>query len=243
MQLLVNNDESFPASASFHAKIYGDGAVWRHLPIAHFDKFQTIQKGIRMVAPILHYNNRAAPLNKQGWCVQYQANKGESWYDYVSSIEEVSGMAGSDPRQLKTGTYSYMIPSDLNDFFLQATTTSKDDTILKSTTSFLPQFPFLVHFLQCKEEEGRDGFWEIYDGCEYLTGVNWIERRVPRHTRQMWQAAIDILGSSDQHHENPTHIQDIFRDIKNGVGELLTGANKYAPKVAQFAESILPLFA
>jgi hypothetical protein len=196
------------------------------------------------------YTNTSAYLQLGGTISAAQIGEGQNWQDFVSPgncVSLVSQINDAKTMNLSNGMYAFRQPTEVEDFDFKApldvSLTSGQiedvDDDMDETSGFI------VMALTCPDPAGCSGYVTLRGNFEYKTKDTWRDVRAPELTHDVWDEALQRMGSVDQFHENPLHMDDIWKAIKSGVGAVSNVAStvmsiaKPIYEVAQFAGKIL----
>jgi len=224
--------------------ISGTGASFGHRAIPNFDVNAASCEGTRILAASLMYTNTAAQLNLGGDIVMTQTDKGDNWMNYISTdlFTTVANLSSSHPMNLSHGGYGWLRPTETADF--EYKTHLEYDSAGRLRDSAYPideQGSFMIMVTSCPDPLGAIGYYTIAPGIEYLTNDTYRDVEFASVHYRVYEEAINYLKCLQQFNENPLHISDLWREIKNTISGAIKGFIDYGLPVAKTALSIAAL--
>lgn len=223
-------------------RYYNNGSpVYCHLPLPGLTANAASAPAIRVTAASLMYTNEAAPLNKQGKITGLQAPEGLGWTKYVAGgnpFANVSGDNNAVTMPANNGLYGFLKPTKMTDFDFRAhLEMTGDGVLIDSHYPLREQSAYLVISVSITVAAGRDSYWTRTYGIEYETTDVWRSLDAPNLRASEFQAALLLLKSVSQWHENPLH----WSDVKKAVAGALRTAVRLAPQIQKLASTALPM--
>jgi len=214
-----------------------------HRSMPFFDQNVGSVDALRVMAATVMYTNRAAPLNQQGQIAGLQSPVGKHWTDYVyGGYQSVAGANGATVKDIATGIYGFIKPSELSDFDMRADFITENGALVDSSYPLDDKEGFLVVYAQVTGTAvGQDGYYTISYGLEYQTTDVWRELGAPIYGPDVYRRALTELKNYPQWHENPLHWADLWNGIKSAASTAMKGILDYGPKILEVGKTLAPL--
>jgi len=202
--------------------IKGNTDNFCHTCIPYFDYNCGSVPAIRVLNASLRYTNRASELNAQGTIAMTQSYEGKPWTSYIANngtgYKAVTSSKVHFTGPLNKGAYGFLKPEDSKTFNFVSNTKTSGGNIMSSGWEIDQQASYLIAYAQCTNALGMDGFWVATYGVEYETSDSWRSVKAPNANSETWAMAMQMVLRTNQFHENPSHLEEIWDSIK-GVGD------------------------
>jgi len=228
----------------------GVTSVWCHRSAPGVSKNIASTAGMRINATALMYSNDASPLYREGKISMLQAPQGDFWLNYVGKISNppASGFQSVSSSQTSItlvgskGMYGFLKPTQFADFDFKSYYNIWQGNLVDCYYPLLNESSFLVLYAQITTALGQDGRISCYFSMEFLTTDTWRVTRSPESTPKEFDDALALLESIPQFHENPSHLQEIWGSIVNGIKTVAGYATTYGPALIKGAETVASIF-
>jgi hypothetical protein len=219
--------------------------VFCHLPLANFSSNYQSVIGARILGSSLMFTNTAAVLNLGGEISGYQTAQNEQWMNYVNTnsvFSLVSSLPDAETKNMSQGLFGFLKPTQTEDFDYK-THLALDiaGNIIGSSYPVDSPGSFLVMVGNCTTPAGCLGYTTMCNSIEYQTKDVWRETDYARTSEAEYQAALNVIKTLQQFHENPLHLSELWSGIKRAVGDIASGFIKYGVPIIQTAQTIAKL--
>jgi len=231
-----SNDSLLP-NVTIKAQLLFGGAVFAHRSIVDLDLQGETISTIRIMGVSLMYSNTTAEIYKSGTVALAQVPKPNMWDNYLS-LTKITKVSGNASMNASTGAFGFIKPNDYPDFeMLNFINFDQTGVLTSFEYDVVPKHSFIVLFIaNVAETTGsqQSGRWTISHSLEYLTNNQWIEKKTPRGSKELYEEALSAVKLIPQFHENPFHLSDILGVAKKIANTVL----KYGPGVMDFAKKV-----
>jgi hypothetical protein len=223
--------------------VYSD--CFCHLPLANFSLNYQSVIGARILGSSLMFTNTAAVLNLGGEISGYQTAQNEQWMNYVNTnsvFSLVSSLPDAETKNMSQGMFGFIKPTQTEDFdYKTHLVLDIAGNIISSSYPIDAPGSFLVMVGNCTTPAGCLGYTTMCNSIEYLTKDVWRETDYARTSEADYQAALNVIKTLEQFHENPLHLSELWSGIKKAVGDIAGGFIKYGVPIIQTAQTIAKL--
>jgi len=198
----------------------GNHAVWRHYGLGDYEDVAGLIEVFRANGMLLMFSNTANELYKNGDVAGWQAPKSSSYHALAlrGYGHLVRAPGGSGNFMAKTGLMGFYKPSAPSDMSFVAVSADYEG---EDKVDFFPVQPasdFLAICVSIPNEGGRAGRWTLSVNAEGRTDSPWFAHILDdTSSRPVCEAALDLVRTIPQWHENPLHIADIGKALQKGV--------------------------
>lgn len=215
---------------------YTNCEVMGHQPVKNFDRNFGVVEDCKVLSNSILYSNTANKLDKNGATYGVQVPAGKAWWDFYNDlpIAEVSKLGNIVQQGLaEKGAYMYLRPTKLDDFQPKLDFAVRNGVLLDSFYKIDPDLTpsYILLAIEVETPAGRVGKIKTCSGYEYSTNDSgWRPVAKPSGALNMYRAAIVSLKKIPQFHENPLHLKDIFRSVRDALGKGVNVVMKYGPE-------------
>jgi len=219
--------------------------IFEHHPLPDYETNYKFVDGIRINAASIHTADRAATQYNEGTIVQLQVGPRKHWLGYVAEagatpiVNVLAKKLSKEASNLKKGAYTSMKLVTEKDLDMKDTITAEDDILTDSAWDITLPNGCMMHALYCSNNTGKDIWFETNFMIEFETQNKWFDVKSPGISKETFDKAMMIFSQTEQYHENPLHISDIWNGIKTGVSKAIG----FARDVGSVAEIAAPFFA
>lgn len=218
-----------------------EGAIFAHLCIPGFDANGGRVKSGHVSAASTQFVNTAPMIENSGNVAMYQTKPDEAWMSFVGNYLKISNAKGSYTGKASNGSFGYLRPDSATNFTPIAYSIWHGGSVLDSFWPVRQGSGALITYIQINDVTGRQGYYKLRFGLEYLTSDVWSEVEMPTASPKDWDAAIQALKKIPQFHENPLHLSEIWSKIKGGLSKAANFALQKGPGILKGIEAIMPL--
>jgi len=216
--------------------------VWAQRALPFYDESYAFVDAIRMTGVSLMYTNTTAPIARQGEIVSLQVPRGSAWLQFVS-FGTVSTDKKSVTREIINGNYCFLKPGSTSDLDMKIYELPSEDLVNAFEDNVFdayPQSDFLVTVASANSIAAPQTAYLTFGfALEYTTLSQWIEVRNGTLCDSEIKAALELISSMPQHHENDFHWDDIWSWIKDTASSVWSGVKEVLPIVSAVAPLVL----
>lgn len=236
-------DTTLTALSINRSASYGGFAI-RAIP--QIEMQYTRVESFRNMGASLLVSPHPSVTNLAGDVIQMQYAAGTGLYPTLTFSYQTAGESSGkakQPRSLYKGAYSFVRPADAYEDFRMAQEIDLDTNgiICDATFDIVPRSPFVVHYLSNLPAVGSPAaypsavFQVTFGDSVNLTSVSqWAALGTPNGTDSDFNRALKTVKNMENHLENPTHLEDIWRGA-SGVFRTVGGvAQALAPLAGQY---------
>jgi hypothetical protein len=197
-----------------------------------WDEFTNI-KGIRVMAAAVQLTPSVSELANGGSVVGRQCTTASDWYgsmDGGSPFTNLNSENNSVKMKFNNGIYGFMLPRDVKDYDYQVPFIYASGGINglynpppRGWLCIAAQAP-PANGIGILPYSGAIATLSFLYGVEVQTDSYWRSTHLPTFSSEDFDMAMKALETVDQFHENPTHIRDMLKALKNGLGTALRAA-------------------
>jgi hypothetical protein len=212
--------DTTPESDTVSAVLSGNGDVFGHLTIPQVEGQLVNLTQARVLANSVLLSNTASALNVEGsiWAAQFPGS--DMWYDRQTSAQIGIAREMYDGRAAK-GCYGWLKPYKTSDFDYRPVITHYNGVVTNCSFPLENSSPFVVMVVNTVSTgltyPGLDLLQTNAVAIEFVTQSQWYESELPYLSTLQRIQAVDALERIPQFHENPTHLEMIYRMAKHGV--------------------------
>jgi len=211
-----------------------------HLSLPDFEKNAAAAPSIKTIAASIYIENTVSALNAEGKVTAFQFPKGTDWTTFAyGGYANFAKVAKNWKGQAKNGFFGWLKPgteADLSSFQTPLDFQGDFTTTNSCIAPIEGQSSYIGVYLQIESAAGRSFEVTTYYGVEYESQDTWRDIQSASVSIDVYRAALSKLKDMDQFFENPTHIMDIVRGIKNAVKSVANTALSVGPTVMKIAE-------
>lgn len=215
--------------------------IFAHQCIPGFDVNGGRFKAGHVSAVSTQFVNTAPLIENSGNVALYQTKPEETWMSFVGNYSKVANSKGSYSGAASKGSYGFLRPDSVQNFIPKTYSLWYGGSLLDSWWPLRQGCGSLLTYIQISDATGRQGFYKLRYGVEYLTSDVWSEVEMPTANPKDWDNAIQALKKIPQFHENPLHLGEIWSKIKSGLSKAANFAMQKGPAVLKGIETIMPL--
>jgi len=218
------------------------GVVWAHRALPDIEDVKVTAKSIQIAGASMMFSNKAGPLVRQGYLAAKQLPKGSDWLDFTKpSI--LGSLHQSYQDGAINGYYGFHKPVEVRDLAFRNTSTFQGGNLVGAYYPLEPESGVLACAITVTEPSGRDMYLTIAAAVQFETTSMWHDLEVPNISAESVTKALTFLSHIPQHHENPSHLSDLWESIKQGASDGWEAFKGALPNIVSGAEKVASLAA
>jgi hypothetical protein len=203
----------------------GPTDVMAHLSLPRMIEHIPQLTSMRVNACNLLISNAATELQKGGFIMAANISETTPWWKLIG-VATFSDITNDEKfffdKPFKTGMYTYLAPSKLEDLSFENLSTYDDNNKVPISLAFpLMRDRYTAVSMQVNRDINNtyQGMTFVLNSTyilEFLTNDPWYDVSVPSMFPDQVSRAIALVGRMDYFFENPTHLQNLARMLRGG---------------------------
>lgn len=200
------------------------GMVYQPLPDL-VDKKKVFSARVTGVSVL--WKNTSSVLELQGKLLNIQMPANTNWTEYTN-FDSLANCKGVKFFAAAKGSYSFLKPSSLNDFLYQQIDQSRPSFDLDALTDYIAIASNVTSV------NAHDQMFVFSYSIQYKHTDKWLPLGEPEVKYRDLDVILEALSKSEQHFENPLHLAQIGKYLKDFFGAVI----KYGPAALKVAGTI-----
>jgi len=197
---------------------------------------------VRMLSVGVLLTNTTAEQTRGGKICSKQISGEEPWYEYaLRGYDSLARTANADLRDAINGVYGWLKPTTISDFEMtDLVDLNTSGTLMKfafdldSVRSYLAVYAVMATTFTAQITASAN--------IEFESDDQWFQRGRSKIQTVVFEEALQACAGLPQFDENPTHMDDIMRNVRDYSGRVADAIIKYGPyaiKGAQLLAAVL----
>jgi len=219
---------------------------WCHLPVSGLARnLGRIQSSIVLAAS--HLIENGTPIQSNGgFSVTAQTGTNTHWYQLANfdAYTNVSQLEGSEPMTFTKGLYTFLVPSSIDELKQQNefNFNPSQGGIVSSYGSVDELSEYIITVIRIPSGTTSTVQARIDTGIMFASNDVFTDTRTSEFTIDECNKAVSTLKKMRVVYENPSHLEEIWSQIKGFASKVAQGIDFVAPVLGSAVDSLSALF-
>jgi hypothetical protein len=219
---------------------------WCHLPVAGLAKnLGRIQSSIVLAAS--HLIENGTPIQSNGgFSVTAQTGTNTHWYQLATfdAYTNVSQLEGAEPMTFTKGLYTFLVPSSIDELKQQNefNFNSAQGGLVSSYGSVDELSEYIITVIRIPSGTTSTVQAKIDTGIMFASNDVFTDTKTSEFTIDDCNKAVSTLKKMRVVYENPSHLEEIWSQIKGFASKVAQGIDFVAPVLGSAVDSLAALF-